>query len=164
MNHNFPCSPQGGKISQLNSYLLYRQNYTRWEICSLIPSPNALFVLQATIAVVEDWERGYKFTTLRLWWVIVEVSICVGLLAIHWSGQLVPFSSGLSFSILTFSPLFNPTHLYLFISLFNTGVFSLVWFVTDKGSRAEMSWILCYDKVADLCQLLQYIVLYYYCV
>ena len=33
MSHSFPCSPQGGKISQLNPmHLLYRQNYTRWDI------------------------------------------------------------------------------------------------------------------------------------
>ena len=33
MSHNFPCSPQEGKLSQLNPHLLYRQNYTSWDIC-----------------------------------------------------------------------------------------------------------------------------------
>ena len=26
MNHNFPCSPEGGKISQLNNIILYHAN------------------------------------------------------------------------------------------------------------------------------------------
>ena len=82
---------------------------------------------------------------------------------LQYTGQLVPFSSGLSFSILTFFPLFNPTHLYLFVSLFNTGVFSLVSFVTDEGSRAEMSQVhrLCYDKFAQLLQYMCYIIIVY---
>ena len=27
MNHNFPCSPEGGKISQLNNIILYHAKY-----------------------------------------------------------------------------------------------------------------------------------------
>ena len=33
MSQNFPCSPQGGKLSQLK---LYRQNYTGCDIYNLI--------------------------------------------------------------------------------------------------------------------------------
>ena len=48
--------------------------------------------------------------------------------------------------------LFNYIHLYLFVSLFNTGFFSLGSFVTDEGSWAETSQVhrLCYDKVCSL--------------
>ena len=34
MSHHFPCTyPSGREIITVNPHLLYRQNYTRWDIC-----------------------------------------------------------------------------------------------------------------------------------
>ena len=65
MSHNFPpCSPQGGKISQLNpNHLLYRQNYTRWIYVKLITSGSNLdvagygFPLQLRLLYRQNYTR-----------------------------------------------------------------------------------------------------------
>ena len=96
-------------------------------------------------------------TTNRLWtWIVAWTWANYGMhhLTNHLESlQVHPF---FQFFIL------NPTHLYLSVSLFNTGFLLISVIVTDEGCRAETSQVycLCYDELCSLMSTIAYIVLF----